>query len=45
METNIERIYAAGDCTGGMLQIVKAAYEGAKAGSEAAKAVKRLKQH
>lgn len=32
METNVPGIYAAGDCTGGLLQISKAIYEGAKAG-------------
>ena len=32
METNIPGVYAAGDCTGGLLQVVKAAYEGAQAG-------------
>lgn len=32
METNIKGIYACGDCTGGLLQIAKAVYEGAKAG-------------
>ena len=32
METNIKGIYACGDCTGGLLQINKAVYEGAKAG-------------
>lgn len=32
METNVPGVYAAGDCTGGLLQIVKAAYEGAEAG-------------
>ena len=30
--------YAAGDCTGGLLQVAKAVYEGAQAGTEAAKA-------
>lgn len=34
MATNIPGLYAAGDCTGGLLQISKAVYEGAKAGSE-----------
>lgn len=34
METNIKGLYAAGDCTGGLLQISKAVYEGAKAGLE-----------
>lgn len=31
MKTNIEGLYACGDCTGGLLQIHKAVYEGAKA--------------
>jgi thioredoxin reductase (NADPH) len=34
MATNVPGLYAAGDCTGGMLQIAKAVYEGAKAGTE-----------
>lgn len=34
MQTNIKGIYACGDCTGGLLQISKAVYEGAKAGLE-----------
>lgn len=32
METTIQGLYAVGDCTGGMLQIAKAVYEGAAAG-------------
>ncbi|MCD7866706.1 MAG: NAD(P)/FAD-dependent oxidoreductase [Clostridiales bacterium] len=32
METTIPGLYAAGDCTGGLLQVSKAVYEGAKAG-------------
>ena len=32
METNIKGIYACGDCAGGLLQVSKAVYEGAKAG-------------
>ena len=32
METNIKGLYACGDCTGGVLQISKAVYEGTKAG-------------
>lgn len=32
MMTNIPGLYAAGDCTGGLLQICKAVYEGAQAG-------------
>jgi len=30
METTVEGLYACGDCTGGILQINKAVYEGAK---------------
>ncbi len=37
MSTNIPGLFAAGDCTGGMLQIAKAVYEGAAAGTEAVK--------
>lgn len=32
METNVPGIYACGDCTGGLLQISKAVYEGTVAG-------------
>lgn len=32
MQTNVPGVYAAGDCTGGLLQIAKAVYEGAEAG-------------
>ena len=32
MKTNINGIYACGDCTGGLLQISKSVYEGTKAG-------------
>lgn len=32
METTIPNVYAAGDCTGGILQISKAVYEGTKSG-------------
>lgn len=32
MQTNIKGIFACGDCTGGLLQISKSVYEGAKAG-------------
>lgn len=34
MATTIPGLFAAGDCTGGLLQISKAVYEGAKAGIE-----------
>lgn len=37
MATNVPGLYACGDCTGGLLQISKAAYEGAKAGLSAIK--------
>ncbi len=37
METNIKGLYACGDCTGGLLQISKAVYEGMIAGLEAIK--------
>lgn len=32
MQTNIKGVFACGDCTGGLLQISKAVYEGTKAG-------------
>lgn len=35
METNLKGLYACGDCTGGLLQISKAVYEGTKAGLQA----------
>jgi thioredoxin reductase (NADPH) len=34
MATNVPGLFAAGDCTGGLLQISKAVYEGARAGTE-----------
>jgi len=37
MATNIPGVFAAGDCTGGMLQVAKAVYEGAAAGMAAVK--------
>lgn len=43
MATNIPGLYAAGDCTGGMMQIAKAVYEGAKAGTEAVKYIRKMK--
>ena len=43
METNVLGVYGAGDCTGGLLQIAKAVYEGAKAGTEAVKYINGLK--
>jgi len=44
METNIKGIYACGDCTGGLLQISKAVYEGTKAGLQAIKYYKEIKE-
>lgn len=41
MSTNIPGLYAAGDCTGGLLQISKAVYEGAKAGTEIIKYLRK----
>ena len=41
MQTTVPRLYAAGDCTGGLLQVAKAVYEGAQAGTEAAKALRK----
>lgn len=35
MATNVPGIFAAGDCTGGLLQVAKAVYEGSKAGLSA----------
>lgn len=40
METNVPNIYACGDCTGGVLQISKAVYEGTTAGLEIIKKLK-----
>ncbi|MGB8454602.1 MAG: NAD(P)/FAD-dependent oxidoreductase [Anaerocolumna sp.] len=42
MATNIPGLFAAGDCTGGLLQISKAGYEGAKAGTEVIKYIRSL---
>ena len=39
--TTVPGLYAAGDCTGGLLQVAKAVYEGAQAGNEAAKALRK----
>ena len=41
METTVPNIYACGDCTGGLLQISKAVYEGTVAGLEIIKKLKR----
>ncbi len=42
MQSSVPGLYAAGDCTGGMLQIVKAAYDGAKA---AMSVIKQVRKH
>jgi len=42
METNIKGIFACGDCTGGLLQISKAVYEGTKAGLQAIKYIRNM---
>lgn len=44
METNVPGLYAAGDCTGGLLQIAKAVYEGAKAGTEIVRYFRRKQE-
>lgn len=41
MATNVPNLYACGDCTGGILQIAKAVYEGMVAGMSAIKSVKK----
>lgn len=41
MATNVPGLYACGDCTGGLLQISKAVYEGAKAGLSVIKYVRK----
>lgn len=42
MQTNIPGLYACGDCTGGILQIAKAVYEGMCAGMSAIKKVRGI---
>ena len=41
MKTNIEGLYSCGDVTGGLLQVCKAVYDGAKAGLDSAKYIRR----
>ncbi len=41
MQTTIPGLFAAGDCTGGLLQVAKAVYEGAQAGISAGKYVRQ----
>ncbi|MFX1455071.1 MAG: NAD(P)/FAD-dependent oxidoreductase [Promethearchaeota archaeon] len=43
-KTNIDGIYAAGDCTGGVFQVVFATAEGARAGINACKYLRQLKK-
>lgn len=45
METNVKGIYACGDCTGGLLQISKAVYEGTVAGIQIIKYIRNLKDN
>lgn len=40
MATNVPGLFAAGDCTGGMLQIAKAVYQGAAAGAAAVRSIR-----
>ena len=40
--TALPGLFAAGDCTGGLLQVSKAVYEGALAGTKAVKYLKKL---
>ena len=40
MATSVPGLFAAGDCTGGMLQVAKAVYEGAKAGTAVVRAAR-----
>lgn len=42
MQTNLDGLYCCGDITGGLLQISKATYEGAKAGLDVAKYIKNI---
>lgn len=43
MSTNIDGVFAAGDCTGGLLQIAKAVSDGAIAGTSAIKYLRGLR--
>ena len=44
MMTNVPGLFAAGDCTGGLLQICKAVYEGGKAGTEVIKFLRKAEK-
>ncbi len=43
-KTNLKGVYAAGDCTGGIFQVVFAAAEGARAGINSCKYLRQLKK-
>lgn len=45
MSTTIPGLFAAGDCTGGLLQIAKAVYEGAQAGISAGQYVRSRRRN
>ena len=42
MQTNVPGLFAAGDCTGGLLQIAKAVHDGAVAGTECIKFLNKV---
>ena len=42
MQTNVHGLFACGDCTGGLLQISKSVYEGAKAGLSAIEYLRKI---
>ena len=42
MQTNVEGLFACGDCIGGILQVSKAVYDGTKAGLSAIEFVRQL---
>ena len=44
MMTSVPGLFAAGDCTGGLLQICKAVYEGGKAGTEVIKFLRKAEK-
>lgn len=44
MKTNMPGVFACGDCTGGLLQISKAVYEGTKAGLSAIDYLRKIKE-
>ena len=45
MQTNVPGVFAAGDCTGGWMQVSKAVYEGSRAGSEAVKYIRKSREN